>query len=115
MAKRSTKGKQPDKVKPAAPSVRAKLTEEMARAPKLIRRSQQLSVDFLEVELDTGLTFATVSRTSADPRHKEQARARAMESYYTLLKGLPEIDTAIEEKQRIEEKPKQFEQVLKQL
>jgi hypothetical protein len=38
-----------------------------------------------------------------------------MEAYYTLLKGLPKIDTAIEEKQRIEEKLKQFEQVLKQL
>jgi hypothetical protein len=115
MVKRSTKGKQPDKVKPAAASVKAKLTEEIARVPKLIRRSQQLSIDFLKVELETGLTFATVARTSADPLHKERARGRALQAYNTLLEQLPKIDTAIEEKQRIEEKLKQFEQVLNQL
>jgi hypothetical protein len=115
MVKRSAKKKQPDNVNPDDPSVRAKLTDEMARAPKLIRRAQQLSIDFLKVELETGLTFASVARTSADPPHKEQARSRALEAYDTLLQQLPKVNASIVEKQRSEEKLKQLEQALKQL
>ena len=115
MVKRSAKKKHPGKVNPAAPSVGERLTDELARAPKLIRRAQQLSVDFLKVELEAGLTFARVARTSADPPHKERARARALEAYDTLLKQLPKVNATIAEKQWIEEKLKQLEQALKQI
>ena len=81
MVKRSTKGKQPDKVKPAAASVKAKLTEEIARVPKLIRRSQQLSVDFLEVELPQ--TLAIKSRPGQSDGSLLYAPQRITEDRYS--------------------------------
>jgi len=115
MAKRSTKKKQPDNVNPTAHSVGSNIKEAMARVPALLRRSQQPSVDFLKVELELGLTFAAVARTSADPLHRERARARALQAYNTLLEQLPKLETALDDKQGIEGKLKQLEQALKQL
>lgn len=111
MPKLSSK-KKPDDVNPIAASVDPKATNEPPTPLEVLQESQQLSVEFLKIELQAALTFTRVAQSSTNPVHIEQGRTNAAEAYNTVQKLLPKVQLSEQDKRWIEYKLSELEQVL---
>jgi hypothetical protein len=112
MRKLSSKKKPPDDVQLIAASVVAKATDGSASPSEVLQESQQLSVQFLKIELQAALTFTGVAESSTNPVHIEQGRRNAAEAYNTIQKLLPKVQPSEQDKRWIEHKLNELEQVL---
>ena len=112
---RRSKKKPPGDDHPIAASVVAKATDGSPSPSELFQVSQQLSVDFLKIELQAALTFIRVADSSINPAHTEQGRRNAAEAYNTVQKLLPNVQLSEQDKQWIEYKLNELKQVLKGL
>jgi hypothetical protein len=109
------KKKPPDEGHVIAGLVVAKATDESPAIPGVLQESQQLSVEFLKIELQAALTFTRVAEYSADPLHIEQGRRNAAEAYNIIQKPLPKVQPCEQDKRWIECKLNELEQVLERL
>jgi hypothetical protein len=115
MRKLSSKKKPPDDAHPIATSVDAKATDQARTIVEVLHESQQLLVEFLKIDLQAALTFARVAESSTDPVHIEQGRRNAAQAYDTIWKLLPKVQPGEQNKQWLEFKLKELEQVLERL
>jgi hypothetical protein len=111
----TSKKKPPDDAHLIAASAVAKATDESPTPSEGLQESQQLSVQFLKIELQAALNFTRVAESSTNPVHIEQGRTNAAEAYNTVQKLLPNVQLSEQDKRWIEYKLKEVEQVLERL
>lgn len=64
----------------------------------LMRQSNCVGVRFLFAEMDAGLTFLAISTSTALPGNREQCLKNACAVYGVVLRLLPRVDPAPDEK-----------------
>jgi hypothetical protein len=76
MPKRSKRKKPASNVRRSAASLEAEATKQTIVAAGLAQQTERLSVEFIETELEMGLTFAQAAQSYRDPRRRKQATDR---------------------------------------
>jgi hypothetical protein len=74
----TSKKKPPDDAHLIAASAVAKATDESPTPSEGLQESQQLSVQFLKIELQAALNFTRVAESSTNPVHIEQGRTKPL-------------------------------------
>jgi hypothetical protein len=69
-----------------------------------IRESRRLGVEFLFLELDSGMTFVDVARTTRNPKWAEKCQENARSAHDSACKFLPTVKPSPQELQAIREK-----------
>ena len=68
---------------------------------KLIEKSNQIGIEFLLSDLETGLTFTEVAIVTAFPAGSARNFEKALEVYRTVTRLLPRLSPSPDERSRI--------------
>ena len=71
---------------------------------RLLRQSNQIGVDFLLTDLETGHTFLDIADLTEAPQTYSRNHERAREAYFTVLRLLPRVTPDTDEKDRIQQR-----------
>jgi hypothetical protein len=66
-------------------------------------RLNRTTIEFLKVDLETGLTFATIARQASNDHGMQRNRRAARKSYNTVIKMMPKTDLSSQDQAWIEQ------------
>ena len=72
------------------------------KTSKLVEKSNQIGVEFLLSDLDTGLTFTDVAIVTNSPGGSSRNFNKALEVYRTVTRLLPRVSPSADERSRID-------------
>ncbi|HEY1578677.1 MAG TPA: hypothetical protein VGF82_16535 [Terracidiphilus sp.] len=71
------------------------------KSSDLIANSNQIGVDFLRTDLDAGLTFVSVAKTTTCLETRARNFSKALKAYETVLRFLPRVTPSVGEQTEI--------------
>jgi hypothetical protein len=71
---------------------------------RLLRQSNQIGVDFLLADLETGHTFLDIADLTEAAETHSRNHERAREVYFTVLRLLPRVAPDPDEKDRLQQR-----------